>query len=110
MDEPYVPSVTSTFVETMDEFSSEPAETEDAPLVASAASEGQESVIAPMPGKVMDIVVKVGAQVKQGDTLCNLEAMKMKSPIRSPIDGTVAQVLIDEGQNVSYGDVLFTLG
>ena len=74
-----------------------------------SASDELEVVMAPMPGKVMDIAVKVGDKVGQGDTLCNLEAMKMKSPIRSPDEGTVAQVLISEGQNVGYGDILFTL-
>ena len=62
-----------------------------------------------MPGKILDIAAKVGDQIKQGDILCNLEAMKMKSPIRSTGDGVIAQVLISEGQNVGYGDVLFTL-
>jgi biotin carboxyl carrier protein len=58
----------------------------------------------------LDIAVKVGDVVQQGDILCNLEAMKMKSPIRSPSEGTLVNVLIVEGQNVGYGDVLFTLG
>ena len=62
-----------------------------------------------MPGKVLDILVKVGDTVQHGDTLCNLEAMKMKSPIRSTAAGTIAEVLASEGQNVSHGDVLFTL-
>jgi biotin carboxyl carrier protein len=62
-----------------------------------------------MPGTILDIAVKVGDQVAQGDTLCNLEAMKMKSPIRSPGGGTIAQILISEGQNVGYGEILFTL-
>jgi glutaconyl-CoA decarboxylase len=107
MDEPYVPVVASTFVDATTELASEPAE---ATSTAPAPSEGLESVVAPMPGKIMDIVVKVGDQVKQGDTLCNLEAMKMKSPIRSTGDGVIAQVLINEGQNVNYGDALFILG
>jgi biotin carboxyl carrier protein len=62
-----------------------------------------------MPGTILDIAVKVSDQVAQGDILCNLEAMKMKSPIRSPGEGTIAQVMITEGQNVGYGDILFTL-
>ena len=62
-----------------------------------------------MPGKVMDIVVKEGDQVRHGETLCSLEAMKMKSPIRCTVDGTIAQILISQGQSVKYGDILFTL-
>ena len=63
-----------------------------------------------MPGTILDIAVKVGDVVQPGDTLCNLEAMKMKSPIRSSSSGTLVQVLISEGQNVGFGDVLFTIG
>jgi len=67
-------------------------------------------VIAPMPGTVMDIVVKVGEAVERGQQLCNLEAMKMKSPIRSTAAGRVVEVRAGEGQSVNYGDVLFVLG
>jgi biotin carboxyl carrier protein len=106
LDEGYVPTVATTFVETTPEVTPEPAQSEAKPPIE---AEGAVEVVAPMPGKVMDVGVQVGDQVKQGDTLCNLEAMKMKSPIRTTSDGTVTQVLIREGQNVNYGDVLFTL-
>ena len=59
-----------------------------------------------MPGTILDIAVKVGDSVQPGDMLCNLEAMKMKSPIRSSSSGTVTQILISEGQNVGFGDIL----
>ena len=103
----YVPTVASTFVETAIEPQEETSST---PQAAPTASGDAQQVTAPMPGKILDIAVQVGTQIKTGDTLCNLEAMKMKSPIRATADGTVAQVLVDEGQNVNYGDVLFTLG
>ena len=106
--ESYVPVVTSTFVDLGEEPG--PASAPTAPAPSAAPAEGVEAITAPMPGTILDIAVKVGDQVAQGDTLCNLEAMKMKSPIRAPSQGTIAQVLISEGQNVSYGDVLFTLG
>jgi biotin carboxyl carrier protein len=103
----YVPSVTTTY----QEIEVDEAEPRGEPHAAAAqtATEGAASVSAPMPGTILDIAVRVGDRVGQGDTLCNLEAMKMKSPIRSPDAGTIAQILIAEGQNVSYGDVLFTL-
>jgi glutaconyl-CoA decarboxylase len=104
----YVPVVTSTFVDVGVEPETAPAST--TPAAASAPAEGTESITAPMPGTILDIAVKAGDQVDQGDTLCNLEAMKMKSPIRATSAGTIVQVLISEGQNVGYGDVLFTLG
>jgi biotin carboxyl carrier protein len=105
-EEPYVPTVASTYVET----AIEPPETSTtAPQTPQATGGGAREVTAPMPGKVLDIAVQVGTPVKHGDTLCNLEAMKMKSPIRATADGTIAQILINEGQNVNFGDVLFTL-
>jgi biotin carboxyl carrier protein len=103
----YVPAVTATYqeidVDESDSQASAPA------AAAQPVAEGAVTVSAPMPGTILDIAVKVGDQVSQGDTLCNLEAMKMKSPIRSPGKGTIAHVLISERQNVAYGDVLFTL-
>jgi glutaconyl-CoA/methylmalonyl-CoA decarboxylase subunit gamma len=104
LDQVYVPTVTSTFVE----MAVEQEETSVA-QAALTPTEAVEQVTAPMPGKILDIAVKVGTPIKHGDTLCNLEAMKMKSPIRSTVDGTIIQVLISEGQNVNFGEVLFTL-
>lgn len=103
--EAYVPDMASTFVPQVQDVEVE----ETAPTAAPAPAGESVQVVAPMPGKVLDIVVKVGDAIKHGDTLCNLEAMKMKSPIRAPADGTVSQVLVSEGQNVNYNDVLFAL-
>lgn len=104
--QPYIPDVVSTFVQT-----TEPEAPAAAAQAAAPAPSGKaETVIAPMPGKIMDIVAKVGDKVKHGDTLCYLEAMKMKSPIRSTADGVVVQVVCQDGQSVSYGDALFKLG
>lgn len=63
-------------------------------------------VVAPMPGVILDIAVKAGDSVKKGDPLCALEAMKMKSAIRSPQDGTISSVEVHEGQKVNHNDVL----
>ena len=104
LEEVYVPTVATTFVETAVEMPEA-----DAGAAPPAATGEGHAVTAPMPGKVLDIVAGVGAKVKQGDTLCNMEAMKMKSPIRSTADGTVVHVAVSEGQNVNFGDVLFTL-
>jgi biotin carboxyl carrier protein len=101
----YVPSVTATYQEIDVD---EPEPQADAPDAA-AVAQGALTVSAPMPGTILDIAVQVGDRISPGDTLCNLEAMKMKSPIRSPGEGSIAQVLISEGQNVAYGDLLFTL-
>jgi biotin carboxyl carrier protein len=107
--EPYVPVVVPAFVEAAPQAVPEPAETTAKPAAAEKEVTAKQAVTAPMPGKILDIAVRAGDAVKQGDTLCNLEAMKMKSPIRATTDGAIAQVLVTEGQNVNYGDVLFTL-
>jgi biotin carboxyl carrier protein len=106
LEQTYVPTVSPTFVETVVETEEARPSTQEA---APAPVGDVHQVSAPMPGKILDIAVQVGSKVKQGDTLCNLEAMKMKSPIRTTVDGTVVQVLIGEGQNVNFGDVLFAL-
>ena len=106
LEEVYVPTVTSTYVETTPVLEEEPAAP---PSSAPAPGSATTQITAPMPGKILDIAVQAGSQVKQGEVLCNLEAMKMKSPIRSTTTGTVAQVLISEGQTVNFGDVLFLL-
>ncbi len=65
-----------------------------------------DAVTAPMPGVILDICVKVGETVKRGQQLCALEAMKMKSAIRSPRDGVIAAIEVTEGQRVAHGQVI----
>ncbi|MBN2332064.1 MAG: acetyl-CoA carboxylase biotin carboxyl carrier protein subunit [Deltaproteobacteria bacterium] len=59
-----------------------------------------EAITSPMVGKILDVKVKVGDQVAEGDEVAILEAMKMEMPIVSPIDGTVKAV------NVAAGDAV----
>ena len=73
---------------------------------APAASASANEVRAPMPGVILDIVVKPGDKVSKGQQLLALEAMKMKNAIRSPRDAVVASVEVREKQKVAYGDVL----
>ncbi len=71
-----------------------------------AASEAR--VLAPLPGDIVDVIVQPGQQVSIGDSLCVIEAMKMRNEIRSPRDGQIASVEVSIGQSVDYGDVLIT--
>ena len=64
------------------------------------------AVIAPMPGKILAVKVKVGDRVKHGDALLVFEAMKMEQTIRAPGEGVIKAVKVSEGQVVAYGDVL----
>jgi biotin carboxyl carrier protein len=66
------------------------------------------AITAPLPGDVVDILVKAGEQVTVGQAVCVVEAMKMKNTIRSPRDGRVASVEVDKGEAVKFGDVLMT--
>jgi biotin carboxyl carrier protein len=69
-------------------------------------AEGRQQIIAPMPGKVVRVLVKAGDAVEAGQGLLVVEAMKMQNEIRSPKSGAVERVLASEGQAVNAGEVL----
>ncbi len=69
-------------------------------------AEGRQQIVAPMPGKVVRLLVKAGDRVEAGQGLFVVEAMKMQNEIRSPKSGTVERVLAKEGQAVNAGEVL----
>jgi pyruvate carboxylase len=62
-----------------------------------------------MPGKIFKLVVSVGDEVKEGDTLVTTEAMKMETNVKSKRDGVVKEVLFNEGDQVDQGDLLVVL-
>ncbi len=70
---------------------------------------GAGTISAPMPGTVIDIKVTEGQNVKAGDILLILEAMKMENEIVAPSDGKVAKINTSKGTSVSTGDALITL-
>lgn len=69
-----------------------------------AAKAGQEVVKAPMPGTILSINVKEGDNVKKGQILLILEAMKMENEIVSPRDGKIAKIVVSKGSSVNTGD------
>lgn len=69
-------------------------------------AEGRQQVVAPMPGKVVRLLVKAGEKVEAGQGLLVVEAMKMQNEIRSPKSGIVERLHITEGQPVNAGEVL----
>ena len=69
----------------------------------------QGSMIAPMPGKVVELKVKKGKKVKAGDVLVILEAMKMEHTIRASEDGVIDKVMISKDDQVENGAVLLIL-
>lgn len=67
---------------------------------------GAARILAPMPGKVVRILVEAGAQVQAGDGIVVVEAMKMQNEMKSPKAGTVAGLNVEVGATVNGGDVL----
>lgn len=74
--------------------------------MSAVASSKVNSIKAPMPGLIIDLRVKVGDEVKAGDPLLILEAMKMENIIKSPGTGTVKKVKIKKGDSVEKGHVM----
>ena len=74
---------------------------------AKAAEAGSGAVIAPMPGTVIKIVKNAGDEVKAGELVLILEAMKMENEISAPVSGTIASINCTAGGTVAGGDVLF---
>ncbi len=64
---------------------------------------------APMPGKVVEIKIKKGSNIKKGDTLLILEAMKMEHKVLAPDNGKIKEVLIKENDQVENGQTLVVL-
>jgi biotin carboxyl carrier protein len=72
-------------------------------------SEGQQTVLAPMPGKVVRVLVAVGDEVEAGQGLIVVEAMKMQNEMKAARAGRVVTVAAREGATVSAGEVLATI-
>jgi len=67
------------------------------------------AVLAPMPGKIVSINVKVGDSVKKGEVVAILEAMKMENEVLAPHDGIVKEIRVKKGANVSKGQAILIL-
>ena len=67
---------------------------------------GSAQIVAPMPGKVVRVLVPAGAQVEAGDGLVVVEAMKMQNEMKSPRAGVVTAIHAEVGATVNAGDVL----
>lgn len=78
--------------------------------VAKAAGAGEHAINAPMPGKILKVLVKEGQAVKAGENLMMLEAMKMQNEILADADATVKAINVSEGQTVKVGESLVILG
>ena len=70
---------------------------------------GDGTLVAPMPGTVLDVLVGVGQEVAEGETLGAMEAMKMELALAAPFAGTVTEVNVAAGQQVPLGAVLLVV-
>jgi pyruvate carboxylase subunit B len=78
--------------------------------VEATEGRGEVDVLSPMPGVVVAVLVQAGQDVRTGEGLLILEAMKMENEIRAPRTGVVEAVHVTPGQRVSQDDVLLRIG
>jgi len=72
-------------------------------VVHKTASDGKEEIKAPMPGKVVKILKKAGDEVKAGEGVIVVEAMKMENELKASVSGMLKNVYVEEGQAVEAG-------
>tara|TARA_B100001540_G_scaffold45062_1_gene40096 strand:- start:226 stop:684 length:459 start_codon:yes stop_codon:yes gene_type:complete len=99
------------------DFSKKMEKTESkASTVDSSSSSIANEILSPMPGTFYaapspdaDAFIKKGAQVKKGDTLCIIEAMKIMNEIEAEHSGVISEILINNGEPVEYNQPLFKI-
>jgi len=98
------------------QMSGQPVVAPAAPVAAAEAAPTGHAVKSPMVGTFYrssspgsPAFVEVGAQVKEGDTICIIEAMKILNEIEADKSGTITQILGENGQAVEYGQTLFII-
>lgn len=89
---------------------------ESAPVESAPDAENLHVFTAPMVGTYYsspkpdaDSFVQVGSTIREGDTLCIIEAMKIFNQIESDVDGQIVRILVESGQPVEYGEPLFEI-
>ena len=82
-----------------------------APAAAPAAPAGKGTAVqSPLPGVILDIKVAVGDQVKAGQTVAILEAMKMENNINAECDGVITAIKVSKGDNILEGSDIVIIG
>ena len=80
------------------------------PKAAATAIEGASAVTAPMPGVIINVLVREGDAIKEGDAVVILEAMKVENTLTAPAGGRVVAINFHIGDSVKKGDVLVQIG
>ena len=86
-----------------------PVEQPAAPAPAQAAGNGK-PILSPLPGVILDLKVNVGDQVKAGQTVAVLEAMKMENNINAEHDGVVTAIKVNKGDSILEGAEILLIG
>jgi glutaconyl-CoA decarboxylase len=104
-----LPIITKVKEETV---KSKPAKVSDSPASSKAptAAVAGEEVLSPLPGKILQLKVSEGDNIKAGDTLLILEAMKMENEIVADTSGNVKKINVAANDMVDTGDVLLVIG
>jgi biotin carboxyl carrier protein len=76
---------------------------------AAVAGQGRQAIIAPMPGRIVRVLVAPGDRVSAGQAVITVEAMKMENEMRSPKDGVVREIRVREGTAIEAGAVLVVI-
>ncbi len=79
-----------------------------APAPQKAQAKGE--IVAPIPGRIMDVKVKVGNPVVKGQTVATMEAMKMENNITTTMDGIVQEIRVQKDSEVATGEVIMIIG
>lgn len=88
----------------------EVSQTSQIPSAVASNTLGEgEPIVAPIPGSIVDIKVRVGAKIEKGQLLLVMEAMKMENELYAPSAGVVSQILVSKGAIVSTNDILMTI-
>lgn len=80
------------------------------PAATPLSASGSSSIIAPIPGVILDITVQVGEKVEEGQTVVIIEAMKMENNLVSNIDGIIREIRVQKGAKVKTGDIIMIIG
>mgnify|MGYP001026645554 CR=1 FL=1 len=80
------------------------------PKIEIQTSSNDESIEAPMPGRIADVLVKVGQRIQEGDVLMILEAMKLENEVCSERAGVVKEIRVKSEDMVEAGDIVAVIG
>jgi len=71
---------------------------------------GSGEILAPLPGAILKVLVSVGDQVTEGQTVAVMEAMKMENEIESPVAGSVKKIAVKEGDTILENALIMSIG